>query len=142
MVQINFKKLTEGSIIPTYGRTGDAAMDMYANEDCVIEPGKRQAIGTGVASSFPEGFVLLYRGRSGLAFKQGINPLAGVIDSNYRGEHKVILHNTGHEDLEVKKGDRIAQAILFKLPTTEILEVEDLEENTERGAAGFGSSGR
>lgn len=141
MVTIKFKKLHPDAIIPKYTREADAALDLHTIEDFTLLPGERHAFKTGLATAFPEGYVLLYRGRSGLAFKKGINPLAGVIDAEYRGEHMAILHNTGSEPLEVKKGDRIVQALLIELPKTEVVEVEDLDE-TVRGEAGFGSSGR
>ena len=140
MVTLKFKKLTEDAIIPKYSRENDAAIDLHTVEDYTLEPNERHAFKTGIASAFPPGFVLLYRGRSGLAFKKGINPLAGVIDADYRGEHLVILHNTGSEALEIKKGDKVAQALLIKLPEVNIQEVENLDETT-RGEAGFGSSG-
>lgn len=142
MVTINFKKLSPDAIIPKYTRAADAAIDLTTTEDYTLQPGERHAFKTGLATSFPEGYVLLYRGRSGLAFKKGINPLAGVIDAEYRGEHMAILHNTGNEAFEVKKGDRVVQALLMKLPDVEIVEVDDLDMDTVRGEGGFGSSGR
>ncbi len=141
MVEIKFKKLSEDAIIPKFSRKGDAALDLHTIEDYQLKPNERHAFKTGLASSFPEGYVLLYRGRSGLAFKNGINPLAGVIDSNYRGEHMAILHNTGTETVEIKKGDRVVQAILMKLPDVDVIEVDDLDESI-RGENGFGSSGK
>lgn len=141
MVQIKIKKLSEDAVIPKYSREGDAAFDLVSNESYILKPGEHHAFSTGIATEFPQGYVLLYRGRSGLAFKHAIEPLAGVIDCNYRGEHKVILYNGGKESIDISKGDRIAQALLIKLPETEIVEVEELNDSN-RGEAGFGSSGK
>lgn len=142
MVELKIKKLHDDAIIPRYTRKGDAALDFYSYEDYILQPGERHAFLTGIITEFPEGYVLLYRGRSGLAFKQGISILAGVIDASYRGEHKIILLNTGNEPYELKKGDRLVQALLIKLPEVEVIEVEEINNNSIRGENGFGSSGK
>jgi len=141
MISLKFKKLNEDAVIPKHALIGDGAIDICTIESYSLKPGERKAFSTGLATEFPEGYVLIYRGRSGLAFKHGINPLGGVIDSNYRGEHKVILHNTGVETVEINKGERVVQALLLKLPEFVVEEVTDLS-NSDRGDKGFGSTGK
>ncbi|MGM5483962.1 MAG: dUTP diphosphatase [Nanobdellota archaeon] len=140
MVDLKIKKLDDRAIIPKHYLKGDAALDITSIESKKLAPGERYAFPTGIATSFPEGYVLLYRDRSGLAAKKGLHILAGVIDSNYRGEHKVVVLNTGKEEIEINEGDRIVQALLIKLPEIDVKEVEDLDD-TVRGDNGFGSGG-
>ncbi|MFT4325938.1 MAG: dUTP diphosphatase [Candidatus Woesearchaeota archaeon] len=141
MVVLKIQKLHPDAILPHYSREGDAAMDLYSIEDVTIKPKERVAVGTGIATEFDKNHVLLYRDRSGLAFKHGITALGGVFDSNYRGEHKVILLNTGDEAYTIHKGDRIVQFIVLEKPHIEIEEVTDLSDSN-RGENGFGSSGK
>jgi dUTP pyrophosphatase len=141
MVQIKFKKLSDDAVIPHFSREGDAAFDLYATESVTIPLQERKLIATSLSCAFPSGYVLLFRDRSGMAAKSGITSFGGVIDSNYRGELKVILYNSSKESYEITKGDRICQALLLKLPETEIVEVSDLDD-TNRGEGAFGSSGR
>lgn len=135
------KRLTEDAIIPTRGTPGSAGLDLYASEDSVIEGCCEWAmIGTGISVVIPEGHVGMIRPRSGLAVKHGIDVLAGVIDSDFRNELKVILINHGENEYYVKKGDRIAQLVVHQVDMTDPVEVEDLDETDRKG--GFGSSGR
>ena len=127
--------------LPAYGREGDAALDIVASEEKVIPAKQRETIGTGVSFEIPDGQVGLVWDRSGLSFKHGQTVLGGVIDSNYRGELKVCLFNTTDEDYHVKRGDKIAQMVVQPAPQFEIVEVDELSD-TNRGSAGFGSSGR
>lgn len=128
--------------LPRRSNPADAGADLFSAESLMIHPGERALVGTSVALEIPEGFYGRIAPRSGLAAKHGIDVLAGVVDSSYRGEIKVVLLNTDrHNTFHVEKGDRIAQIIVeshFNLP---IVEVDDLSESN-RGGGGFGSTGR
>lgn len=141
MVKIKVKRIKENAILPKYAHEGDAAMDLYSAEECVIPAGKRKLVSTGISMELPEGYFASIRDRSGLAAKKGITILGGVIEYTYRGEYGVILLNTGEEDYEIKEGDRIAQVVIQPVATAEIEEAEELSE-TIRGAGNFGSTGR
>lgn len=144
-MKVRIKKLTNSAIIPTYGSVGSAGGDLYcANEnDVVIQPNQTVLISTGLAVEIPEGYVGLVYARSGLATKSGLAPAnkVGVIDSDYRGEIKVALHNHSTESRTVCKGDRIAQMVIAPYLQVEYEEVEDLTD-TNRGVGGFGSTGK
>jgi len=119
----------------------DAGSDIRSSEDVTIPPLRRATVSTGVRLKIPEGYYGRIGPRSGLAHKYGIDVLAGVVDSAYRGEIKVILHNTDkNEEFRVSAGDRIAQLIVEKHYNFKFVEVEELD-STQRGAGGFGSSG-
>lgn len=132
----------EGLELPVYATEGAAGMDVLAAEDVTLAPGARHAVATGLAVAIPSGFELQVRPRSGLALKHGISvPNApGTIDSDYRGEVKVILINHGAEPFEVLRGDRIAQLVLAPVTRASWLKVDELDE-TARGEGGFGSTG-
>jgi dUTP pyrophosphatase len=120
---------------------GNAGFDLYATEEGVIAPGEREAVPVGICTSFSPQYYMRVAPRSGLAVKSGVDVLAGVIDSSYRGEWKVILHNTSNVHFHFDIGDRIAQAIPEKI-STESFEFVDTLTETERGASGFGASGK
>jgi dUTP pyrophosphatase len=132
--------LSDDAIIPTRAYEYDAGWDLYCAEKLYIIPSRRRVVSTNIAISIPEGYVGLIWPRSGLAVKKGIDVFAGVIDSGYRGEIKVCLYNSSEVSLEINKGDRVAQIIFHKLPQTEMLEVDSLDDSI-RGDGGFGSSG-
>lgn len=137
---IKIKRLSQNATIPTYGSEGAIGMDLYASEFAVI-PAKRYAlVKTDISCMIPENTYLRLAPRSGLAYKHGIDVLAGVIDADYRGPIGVVIMNNGAENFTIKKGDRIAQAILENAIRDEIVEVEELDD-TERGKNGFGSTG-
>jgi len=138
---IKFKKIKIEAIVPRYALSGDAGMDIFSAENYTLSPGERHGFSTGVASEIPEGFFILFAPKSGLALKDGIDVLAGVIDSGYRGEWIVILINFGDKQKEVKVGDKLAQGILQKVEPLEVREVEELSKS-ERGEGGFGSTGK
>lgn len=140
-MKLLFKKLHKDAHIPARGKPSDAGLDIYSFESLVLEKGQKQIVGTGIASEIEEGYFVSFRDRSSLAAQYGIHVLAGVIDSNYRGEWKVVLINLGDEDYEIQKGDRIAQAIIHRVYDVECIEVSELSES-ERGGKGFGSSGK
>ena len=137
----------EGLPLPSYASVGAAGLDLRAAtaEDEVVwlKPLERQAIGTGLAIALPSGFEAQVRPRSGLAVEHGVTCLnsPGTIDSDYRGEIKVILINFGTVNFAVKRGDRIAQLVVTPVTQARLVEVGGLDE-TARGTQGFGSSGR
>lgn len=131
-----------GLDLPEYATDGAAGMDVLAAEDVVLAPGARHAVATGLALAIPPGFEIQVRPRSGLALKHGISVpnTPGTIDSDYRGELKVILINLGSADFAVRRGDRIAQLVLAPVVRASWLKVDELDE-TARGEGGFGSTG-
>ena len=132
----------EGLDLPAYATDGAAGMDVVSAEDVTIAPGGRHAVATGLAVAIPPHFEIQVRPRSGLALKHGITVpnTPGTIDSDYRGELKVILINHGSEPFAILRGDRVAQLVLAPVTRASWLEVADLDE-TARGAGGFGSTG-
>lgn len=132
----------EGLELPAYATEGAAGMDVLAAEDATLAPGGRHAVATGLALAVPPGFEIQVRPRSGLALKHGITlpNTPGTIDSDYRGELKVILINLGSESFAVRRGDRIAQLVLAPVTRASWLKVDELDE-TLRGEGGFGSTG-
>ncbi len=143
-VPVQIKRLPhgEGLALPAYATGGAAGMDVLSAEDVVLAPGARVAVATGFAVAIPEGYEIQVRPRSGLALKHGISlpNTPGTIDSDYRGELKVILINLGAEDFAIARGDRIAQLVLAPVTLAAWHEVEELDD-TARGAGGFGSTG-
>ena len=144
-MNIKVKKLKPDATVPTMGSKFAAGADLYSAEDAdvVIEPSETKFIGTGLAMEIPEGYVGLVYARSGLACKRGLAPAnkVGVVDSDYRGEIKVALHNHGKEAQTVEKGERIAQMVIAPYLSVNYEEADTLSE-TERGEGGFGSTGR
>jgi len=131
-----------GLELPAYATDGAAGMDVLAAEDVTLAPGARHAVATGLALAIPPGFEIQVRPRSGLALKHGITVpnTPGTIDSDYRGELKVILINHGAANFAVRRGDRIAQLVLAPVTRASWLPVDELDE-TARGEGGFGSTG-
>jgi dUTP pyrophosphatase len=141
MPKILFKKLHPNALIPQMMRPGDAGMDLSSIAEIAIQPGTREIVKTGVSLAIPDGHVGLFWDRSGLAAKHGIHILAGVLDSNYRGELMVVMLNTSNQVYEVKAGDRIVQLLIQPVANLPIEEVSELPESN-RGEGRFGSSGR
>jgi len=143
-VPVLVKRLThgEGLDLPAYATDGAAGMDVVSAEDVVIAPGSRHAVATGLAVAIPPHFEIQVRPRSGLALKHGITVpnTPGTIDSDYRGELKVILINHGAEPFQIRRGDRVAQLVLAPVTRAGWIEVDHLED-TARGHGGFGSTG-
>ncbi|MCW2392190.1 dUTP pyrophosphatase [Sphingobium sp. B1D7B] len=144
LVDIAVKRLPHGEDLPlpSYATAGAAGMDVVSAEDVTLPSMARHAVATGLALAIPEGFEVQVRPRSGLALKHGITlpNTPGTIDSDYRGELKIILINLGAEDFEIKRGDRIAQLIVAPVQIARMVEVTTLDD-TARGAGGFGSTG-
>ena len=143
--KMNVKKLNENAIIPTYGSAAAAGADLYAcaDADIVIESGATVLVHTGVAMAIPDGYVGLIFARSGLATKRGLAPAnkVGVVDSDYRGEIMVALHNHSSEAQTISHGERIAQMVFMPYAAADFDLVDELD-STERGAGGFGSTGK
>ncbi|MEM6858043.1 MAG: dUTP diphosphatase [Pseudomonadota bacterium] len=142
-VTVEVKRLAHGADLPlpAYATHGAAGMDVVSAEDVTIEPGARHAVATGFAVAIPQGFEIQVRPRSGLAFKHGITVpnTPGTIDSDYRGELKVLLINHGQESFAIARGDRVAQLVLAPVVQAAWNRVEELDE-TARGEGGFGST--
>ncbi|AWW75855.1 deoxyuridine 5'-triphosphate nucleotidohydrolase [Erythrobacter sp. KY5] len=143
-VQVEVKRLPhgEGLALPTYATQGSAGMDIVSAENVTIAPGARHAVATGLCVAIPQGYEIQVRPRSGLAFKHGITVpnTPGTIDSDYRGELKVLLINHGREDFAIARGDRVAQLVLAPVVQAAWAEVDQLDA-TGRGEGGFGSTG-
>ena len=142
-IKIKVKKLHKDAIIPHYNREGDAGMDLYAVEDVILWPNEPVAVSTGLSIELPQGYVALVWDKSGLSLREGIKTMAGVMDSNYRGEYKIVLLNTTSQYYYLDKGDKIAQLLIqpvMKAEVEELKEGEQLSETT-RGSNGFGSTG-
>ena len=142
-VPVRIRRLEHGAglALPAYSTEGAAGMDVVAAEDVTIAPGARHAVATGLSVAIPEGYEIQVRPRSGLALKHGITVpnTPGTIDSDYRGELKVILINHGPEPFPIARGDRVAQLVLAPVTQAQWEEVEALDD-TARGAGGFGST--
>ena len=137
---LRFKQLDPRAILPARGSAFAAGLDICSIEDLVIEPHGRAAARTGLAVAIPHGFYGRVAPRSGLAAKHGLDVLAGVIDSDYRGELCCLLYNTGRAPIDLPAGSKICQLIIEKIMTPEAAWANDLDE-TARGAGGFGSTG-
>lgn len=144
-IDVKIKKLHPDAVVPTYGTDGAAGFDFYALEDVVLQSGETKLIKTGLAMAIPEGYEIQVRPRSGTSLKSQfrIANSPGTIDSDYRGECCVIgsFYGKAGESYSINKGDRIAQGVLSEVPQANFQLVEDLNE-TDRGAGGFGSTGK
>lgn len=162
---VGFKRLTEDAVIPTKAFPTDSGFDLVASEDVIVEPGATVVVPTGIAVQLPEGFEATVRPRSGVTSKTKLRVQLGTIDNSYIGEVGVIVDNLGERtdsvtelsrilestidrlnitrltgEYQIRKGDRIAQLVITRLPDVEAVEVFDVEE-TERGESGYGSTG-
>jgi len=141
-VEVAFRKLREDAVVPTRAYDGDAGLDLVSCERVELGPGERALVGTGLAVAVPEGYAGFVQPRSGLAARHGITIVnaPGLVDSGYRGEVRVVLHNTdAREAFVVEPGMRIAQLVVVPVASVDPVEVEELPES-ERGVRGFGSS--
>ncbi|ACO63581.1 deoxyuridine 5'-triphosphate nucleotidohydrolase [Micromonas commoda] len=137
---LRVKKISEHATLPVRGSDGAAGYDLASAYDYVVPARGKELVKTDLSIAIPKDTYARIAPRSGLAWKHFIDTGAGVVDYDYRGNVGVILFNHGEKDFEVKKGDRVAQLILERITTPEVLEVEDLDA-TDRGAGGFGSTG-
>lgn len=136
---VKFKKLFSDVTLPDYAHQGDAGLDLYSREDYILKPGERHTFPLGFVVEIPEGSVGLIWDRSGLAAEHGLKTFAGVLDSSYRGELKIVLYNSSNEPFSIHKGDKIAQLLIQPVARTKIEETTSLSQ-TERGEKGFGST--
>lgn len=139
-MHLAFKKLSPDAIIPKYALPGDAGMDLFSNEQLVLQPNEKKTIKTGIAMAIPPGHVGLVWDKSGLASKHHLHTFAGVIDETYRGELQVVLANFSDKPFPIEKGQKIAQLLIQPVLQLPIQEVPELDA-TVRGAGGFGSTG-
>lgn len=139
-MQIRIKKLNDSAMLPTRGSEEAAGLDLYLDQNIlIIDPGQRVLAPTGLAMAFEQGYYARLAPRSGHAVKLGLDLLAGVVDSDYRGEVKVAMINLGTKRITFHRGDRIAQMILEKIALPTVLEVDELDD-TDRADGGFGST--
>jgi dUTP pyrophosphatase len=138
---IKFLRLKKDAIIPKYAHPGDAGMDLYSLEDKILKSKERYGFNTGLSIEIPDGFVGLIWEKSGLAVKEGLMVLGGVIDSGFRGEIGIILFNSSNKTIRIEKNQKIAQLLIQPIITAKIREVTKLSD-TSRGEGRFGSTGK
>ena len=142
-LQIRIKKLKPNFVTPNKAYHDDAGIDIFAggiSEEVIVPPRSQRLIPMGFAMALPTGYCAVIKDRSGLAVRNGIHTRAGVIDAQYRGEVNVLMVNGFDEPFVVRPGDKIAQMMIVPVPGVQIIEVDDLDD-TQRGEAGFGSTG-
>jgi dUTP pyrophosphatase len=143
MVRINIKRAHKDAIVPSYAHEGDAGLDLFSTEDYIIKAGEQIAVDTGIQMAIPEGYVGLIWSKSGLASKNGIHHVAGVIDATYRGDIKVILKNSSRTDFSITKGMKVAQLLIQPVTYVKLIEAQSLDQdNSTRMSNGFGSTGK
>lgn len=138
--RLSFKRLDSRATLPTRGSPEAAGLDMFSIEDVVVEPKQRSLVRTGLAVAIPEGYYGRIAPRSGLATQKGLDVLAGVIDSDYRGEVRCLLYNTGDEAIHLPAQSKICQLIIEKIITPSAVWSDEISD-TDRGSGGFGSTG-
>lgn len=139
-MELKVRKIHKDSKLPLYQHQGDAGLDVFSCVHCVLEAGETKPVSTGIKVAIPEGYVGLLWDKSGISLK-GVHRLAGVVDSGYRGEVKVVMVNLGKEPFVIEKGMKIAQLLIQKVTEVKVTESEELDE-TSRGDNGFGSTGK
>ncbi len=141
MVILKIRKMQEDAKLPAYAHRGDSGMDLFSVADVTIKPKHRTSVPTGIEIEIPKGYVGLVWDKSGIALKNGVKTMAGVIDSSYRGELKVVIINLGSKKFFISKGTKIAQMLIQPVKTVKIKEAKSLNKS-KRGRNGFGSTGR
>ena len=136
---LRVQRIGGNSRLPTYGHPGDAGLDLFSAENIELAVGQAVPVPTGIKIAVPEGFVGLVWDKSGISLK-GVHRLAGVIDSGYRGEVKVVMVNLGHEPFRFSRGMKVAQLLIQPVVSVRVMETDDLDD-TSRGENGFGSTG-
>ncbi|MCS6788988.1 MAG: dUTP diphosphatase [Patescibacteria group bacterium] len=139
-MKIYIQKIDADAKLPSLAYQGDAGIDLYSAEEVIIQSMENKAVRTGIKIAIPEGYAGFIWDKSGLALNSKIKTMAGVIDSGYRGEVRVVMFNLGKTDYKVEKGVKIAQLVIMPIINYELEEVNELDE-THRGEKGFGSSG-
>lgn len=138
---IKFLRLNKSAKVPIYAHPGDAGLDLFSLEDKTLKPNERYNFGSGLAAMIPKNYVGLIWEKSGLALKEGLTTLGGVIDSGYRGEIGIALLNSSKKNIKIEKGQKIAQLLIQPIVSAKIKEVNKLTI-TSRGKGGFGSTGK
>ena len=141
IMKLKVLKLDPNAKLPAYAHLGDAGMDFFALERTIIKPGEYIAVKTGISIEIPKGYVGLFWDKSGLSIKNGLKLLGGVIDSGYRGEILIGITNLGKSEYVFEAGHKVAQMLIQKVESLEIVEVDKLAD-TSRGNKGFGSTGK
>lgn len=134
-------KVSQDATLPKRAHSDDAGLDLFGLEDVILSPREGKVARTGIAIALPKGYVGLVADRSSLA-KKGVKTAGGVIDAGYRGEIHIVLWNTSGEPIQLKAGERIAQLLIFPIATPSVKEVKEFDHETDRGAKGFGSTGK
>ncbi len=139
-MELKIQRIHEDAKLPLYQHKGDAGLDIFSSIDCVLKAGEVKPVPTGIRMAVPDGHVGLVWDKSGISLR-GIHRLAGVIDSGYRGEVRVVMVNLGNEAFVIEKGMKIAQLLVQPVTEVKVVETEELETSS-RGEAGFGSTGK
>jgi dUTP pyrophosphatase len=139
-MELKVKKIHKDAKLPSYGHVGDAGLDLFSVMDCVLKGGEARAISTGIQVAIPDGYVGMIWDKSGISL-QNIHRLAGVVDSGYRGEVKVVMTNLSTEAFSIEKGMKIAQMLIQPVSKVKVVDSEELDD-TSRGEGGFGSTGK
>jgi dUTP pyrophosphatase len=140
MMELKVKKIHKDAKLPSYGHVGDAGLDLFSVMECVLKGGEVRAISTGLQVAIPDGYVGLIWDKSGISLKN-VHRLAGVVDSGYRGEIKVVMSNLSTEAFSIEKGMKIAQMLIQPVVKVKVVDSGELDE-TSRGENGFGSTGK
>jgi dUTP pyrophosphatase len=139
-MELKVQRIHKDAKLPLYQHKGDAGLDIFSSVDCVLEAGEVKPVPTGIRVAVPDGYAGLVWDKSGISLK-GVHRLAGVIDSGYRGEVRVVMVNLGSEPFVIEKGMKIAQLLVQPVTEVKVVETEELER-TSRGEEGFGSTGK
>ncbi|MBN1224539.1 MAG: dUTP diphosphatase [Candidatus Aminicenantes bacterium] len=139
-MELKVKRIHEAAKLPRYGHKGDAGLDLFSSTSCVLAVGEVKAVPTGIQMAIPEGYVGLIWDKSGISLG-GVHRFAGVVDSGYRGELKVVMANLGEKGFHVEAGMKIAQLLIQQVQEVTVIDVAKLED-TSRGQNGFGSTGK
>jgi len=140
-MKLQIQRIHPDAKLPSYAYEGDAGMDLFSVEDIAVAPGEKVLVATGLKLAVPAGYAGFVWDKSGLAAKHHMKTMAGVLDSNYRGELKVVITNLGSQPYEVRSGEKVAQLVIAPIATPDVEEVDEIEANDIRGEKGFGSSG-
>lgn len=138
---LRIKKLRPDAVLPTYAHPGDVGMDLYSLENYILQPSERRVFDLGFATEFEPGYAAIVKDKSSLPKNGGIHTMGGVYDAGYRGEYNVQLINLGKEPYEIKKGNKIAQLIIYPIVIAELEETDELSDSS-RGDGRFGSTGK
>src|SRR3989338_742924 len=140
-LKIKVKRLQVEAKLPSYAHPGDVGLDLYSLEDYLLQPAERKIFPVGFALEFPSGYAAVVKDKSSLPKNGGLHTMGGVFDAGYRGEYNVQLVNLGHGPYQIKKGDKLAQLVIYPVASAELEEVQEISDSS-RGVGGFGGTGR